>query len=94
MVGALANASGTALRARTDTLECASAINHDGLDIYVARLELLALVRVLGLPVCDGAAEQLLETDGCLSLGKVQKIKRTVYLNSTDSVCNETHLTR
>ena len=63
MIGALAYASGPTLGTGTDTFQHASAVNHNGLDIDIAVIQLLALVRILGFPVGDGAAEKFLETD-------------------------------
>ena len=63
MVRTLADPSGAALRARTDSLERTAFADHDGLDIDITVVQLFALVRVLGFPVGDSAAESLLERD-------------------------------
>ena len=93
MVGTLADASGTALRARTDALQRAAFADHDGLDIDIAVVELLALLRILGLPVGDGAAEKLLETDGSLPLGELQQVESAVDLDASDGVGHQAHFT-
>ena len=62
MVASLADSSGAALRARTDSLESATLVNHDGLDIYVTVIEFFSIVLVLSLPVSDSATEKFLKT--------------------------------
>ena len=62
MVGTLADPSGTALRARTDSLERATFAYHDSLDIYIAVVQLLGPVLILCLPVGNCTAEKFLKT--------------------------------
>ena len=62
MVGALADAARSTLGAGTDTLQHSAAIYHNGLDIDIAIVKFLALVRVLSFSVGDCAAEKLLQT--------------------------------
>lgn len=70
MVGTLADSPGAALRARTDSLQRAAFTDHDRLDINVAVVQLFGLIRILGFPVGDGAAEKLLKADRRLPLRK------------------------
>ena len=92
MVGTLADAARTALRARTDALQRTASVNHDGLDDDLAVFKIFAVILVLGFPVCDCAAEKLLETDGCLFLRIFENIQSVVNLLSPDDVCHEAHL--
>ena len=63
MVASLADPTGTSLRAWADSLEGATFVNHDGLDIYVTVIEFFCIVLVLSLPVSNSATEKLLKTD-------------------------------
>ena len=62
--------------------------------MIVAVVQLLALIRVLGFPVGDGAAEKLLKTDRRLPLREMKKVNRMVHLHTSHSVSDKTHLAR
>ena len=94
MVGTLADATGTALRARADALERASFVYHNGLNDHVPCFQLAGLIRVLGFPVGDGAAQELLQVCGCIPLGVVQQVQGVVNLLSADSIRHQAHLLR
>ena len=94
MIRTLADATGTALRARTDALQRAAFAHHDRLHIDIAVVELLGLIRILLLPVVNGAAEELLQTDRRFSLREVKEVECTVNLYTSDSVSHKTHLAR
>ena len=94
MVGTLADAAGAALRARTDTLQRAAFVYHNGFDYDVAGLEFLGLLRILSFPVGDGALEEFLKILGCIPLGIVKKVQGVVYFLTADSVSDKAHLLR
>ena len=68
VVGTLADATGAALRARTDSLERTTFVYHYGLDDNLAVVKCLGVVLVLCFPVGDGTAEKFLKPDRCLFL--------------------------
>ena len=94
VIGTLADAAGAALRARTDALQRAALVDHDGLDDDIAFFEFLRLLGILGFPVGDGALEERLETDGGLLLGEVEEVEGVIHLDTPDGVSDEAHLPR
>ena len=61
MVGTLADPAGSTLRARTDSLECTTFIDHDSLDDDVTVVQFFSFVLVFGLPVSDCTAKESLK---------------------------------
>ena len=92
VVGTLADAAGAALRARTDSLQRTTFVDHEGLDVNVAVIELGRLLGVLGLPVGDSAADNLFEILRSSSLGVLQEIEGVVNFLTAHGVSDEAHL--
>ena len=94
MVGTLADPAGPSLRARTDSLERAAFVDHNGLYDHIAVLQFTCLVRILGFPVGNRTLDKFLEWSGCRLLGIPQDIHCAVHLNASHDVSHKTHLAR
>ena len=61
MVGTLADSAGSTLWAWTDSLECTTLVDHDGLYDYITVIQFFCFVLIFGLPVSDSATEKSLK---------------------------------
>ena len=92
VVGALADAVCAALRSRAETLEDASAVDEDSLDIEISGLDIGAFVLLL--PVVDSREEELLEFRSSSLCRELEDTEGVVNLLATDKVSDESHLAR
>ena len=92
MVRTLANAVSAPLRRRLHALEHLASVHEDFLYDQAVVLQTLALVFLL--PVGDGGAQQLLQSDRSLFLAVAKDTQRLVDFDSPDQVGDNAHLQR